>query len=168
MKEKILKGKEAFLLSLKKSSVMFTNPDKTLQALFEREGEKFLCLIKKYGSVTNPKEAISINIDEYKKSFKNCINEKWFLYCFTNEKIITGCKNGGGGLIQIQSINENLTLARDDKKQWYSVKGRMHYNPFKVGDIVPPEICEPLNEISSEFHEGIKELSDAVYSPENK
>ena len=86
---KVVKGREAFALSLKRASVMFTNPDNTLQALFERDGDNFLCIIKKYGSKTVPGEAISLTLNEYAKSFGKCIEEKWFLNLFSQKKIIT-------------------------------------------------------------------------------
>jgi len=84
-----LKGRDAFLLSLKKASIMFTNPENTLQALFERDGDNFLCVIKKYGSKTVSDEALTLTFDEYKKNFGKCIRENWFLNLFTDKKIIT-------------------------------------------------------------------------------
>ena len=167
MKQVVLKGKDAFLLSLKKSSIMFINLSNTLQALFEKKGDNFLCIIKKYGTITFPEEAISLSLEEYKNSFGKCIKEHWFFSLFTNKKIITEPNNKCCGFIKIWSITEQLILARDDNKQWYSVEKNILRDPFTVGDIVPPEMCEVLDEASSEFHEGIKELSDAVYGEDN-
>jgi hypothetical protein len=84
-----MKGKDAFLLSLKRSSLMFTKPDNSLQVLFERDGDKFLCIVKKYGVKTNPEEAIALTFDEYKKSFGRCWKEQWFFNFFKDKKIIT-------------------------------------------------------------------------------
>ena len=38
---------------------MFTKPDNSLQVLFERSDDKFLCIVKKYGTATNADEAIA-------------------------------------------------------------------------------------------------------------
>jgi len=84
-----LKGRDAFALSLSQASIMFTNPDNTLQALFERDGDNFLCIVKKYGSKTIPDEAISLTFDEFKKSFGKCFTEKWFLSLFKKSRIIS-------------------------------------------------------------------------------
>lgn len=89
MKLVTLKGKDAFLLSLKQASIMFTSPDNTLQALFERDGDNFLCIIKKYGSKTVGDEAITLSFDEYKKNFGKCWTEHWFYNFFSEKKIIT-------------------------------------------------------------------------------
>ena len=89
MEIRTMKGKEGFLLSLKQSSIMFTNPDNTLQALFERDGDNFLCIIKKYGSKTIANEAISLTLEEYRKSFGKCWKEHWFFNFFKDKKIIT-------------------------------------------------------------------------------
>ena len=89
MKEITLKGKEAFLLSLEKSSIMFTNPSKTLQALFERNGDNFFCIIKKYGTDTIPGEAIVLSLEEYKNSFGKCWKEHWYFNFFNEKKIIS-------------------------------------------------------------------------------
>lgn len=84
-----MKGKDAFLLSLKKSSIMFTKPDNSLQVLFERSDDKFLCIVKKYGTATNADEAIELTFEEYKKSFGKCWKEHWFFNIYSDKKIIT-------------------------------------------------------------------------------
>lgn len=84
-----MKGKEAFLLSLRQGSLMFTKPDNSLQVLFERQGDKFLCVVKKYGVKTNADEAIALTLQEYKKSFGRCWKEQWFFNFFKDKKIIT-------------------------------------------------------------------------------
>ena len=84
-----MRGREAFTLSLKQGSLMFTKPDNSLQVLFEKDGDKFLCVVKKYGAKTNAEEAIVPTFDEYKKSFGRCWTEQWFFNFFADKKIIT-------------------------------------------------------------------------------
>lgn len=84
-----MRGREAFTLSLKQGSLMFTKPDNSLQVLFEKDGDKFLCVVKKYGAKTNAEEAIVLTFDEYKKSFGRCWTEQWFFNFFADKKIIT-------------------------------------------------------------------------------
>ena len=83
------KGKELCLMSLKMASIMATNPDNTLQVMYQRVGDEFLCIVKKYGSKTNPDEAITVSPEEYVKGFKKCVKEHWFFNFFKDNKIIT-------------------------------------------------------------------------------
>jgi hypothetical protein len=82
-------GKEAYLKSIRQASVMATNKDNTLQVLWERDGDAILCIVKKYGSKTNPEEAIRLSISEYRNAFKKCLNEKWLFQFFNSRRIIT-------------------------------------------------------------------------------
>lgn len=83
------KGKELCLKSLKMASVMATNPDNTLQVLYERKDNTFLCIVKKYGAKTNPEEAIILSPKEYVDGFKKCVNEHWFFTMFEERKVIS-------------------------------------------------------------------------------
>ena len=65
------------------------NPDNTLQVMYQRVGDEFLCIVKKYGSKTNPDEAITVSPEEYVKGFKKCVKEHWFFNFFKDNKIIT-------------------------------------------------------------------------------
>ena len=82
-------GKERFMISLKQASIQFTNPENTLQVLYEKEDDHWLCIIKKFGTKTNKTEAIKLNFDEYKAGFKKCVNGHWFFQTFQNKHIIT-------------------------------------------------------------------------------
>ncbi len=83
------KGKELCLMSLDRASVLATNPDNTLQVMYQRIGDEFLCIVKKYGSKTNPDEAIRISPKEYVDGFVKCVKENWFFNFFKTNKIIT-------------------------------------------------------------------------------
>ena len=83
------KGKDGCLKSLKMASIMATNPENTLQVMYQRDGDEFLCIVKKYGSKTNPDEAIRISPQEYIKGFQKCVKEHWFFNFFQDNKIIT-------------------------------------------------------------------------------
>jgi len=64
-------------------------------------------------------------------------------------------------MAKVWSVTDNLILARDENKQWYEVNKK----DVQVGEEISSSLCTPLNEISSDFHEGIKELYEAVYGP---
>jgi hypothetical protein len=67
-------------------------------------------------------------------------------------------------MIIIQSVckKEGLVLARDENKQWYEV---INKDDVQIGQKVDSSFCTPLSESDSQFHEGIKELTDAAYGP---
>lgn len=83
------KGKELCLMSLKMASVMATSPDNTLQVMYERDGNMFRCIVKKYGSKTHPDEAILLTPEQYINGFKRCVKEHWFFNFFKERRIIT-------------------------------------------------------------------------------
>lgn len=83
-------GKESCLQSLKMASVVATNPQKTLQVLYERDGDEFLCILKQYGAKTNPEEAIRLSPKEYVDNYKKCFKENWFFLFLEETKAITG------------------------------------------------------------------------------
>ena len=62
-------------------------------------------------------------------------------------------------MAKVWSVSDNLILARDDNKNWYEVNKK----DAQVGEEISSSICTPLSETSSDFHEGIKELYEAVY-----
>lgn len=64
-------------------------------------------------------------------------------------------------MIIIQSVTNNLILGRDENKQWYEINKK----DVQIGQKINSSFCTPLNNIDSEFHEGIKELADAAYGP---
>jgi len=82
-------AKEAYFDSIRQASVMATNPDNTVQVLWQRDGNEFLCIVKKYGSKTIADEALRISIPEYRNAFKKCMKEDWFFNFFKDNKIIT-------------------------------------------------------------------------------
>ena len=84
------KGKELCLKSLDMASVVATNPQKTLQVLFERDGNEFLCILKQYGAKTNSEEAIRLSPKEYVDNYKKCFKENWFFLFLEETKAITG------------------------------------------------------------------------------
>ena len=67
-------------------------------------------------------------------------------------------------MIIVQSVNERagLILARDENKQWYEV---INKDDVQIGQKVDSSFCTPLSESDSQFHEGVKELTDAAYGP---
>lgn len=64
-------------------------------------------------------------------------------------------------MIKIWSITDKLILGRDENKNWYEVNKK----DVQIGQKIDSSLCTPLNKTDSEFHEGIKELSDSVYGP---
>lgn len=64
-------------------------------------------------------------------------------------------------MIIVQSITNNLILGRDYDKNWYEVNKK----DVQIGDKIDSSLCTPLSETDSQFHEGIKELTDAAYGP---
>ena len=64
-------------------------------------------------------------------------------------------------MIIVQSITSNLVLGRDVNKNWYEVNKK----DVQIGDRIDSSLCTPLSESDSQFHEGIKELTDAAYGP---
>ena len=83
-------GKEFCLKSLDMASVVATNPQKTLQVLFERDGNEFLCILKQYETKINSEEAIRLSPKEYVDNFRKCYKEDWFFHFFEETKVITG------------------------------------------------------------------------------
>ena len=79
-------GKELCLQSLDMASVVVTNPQKTLQVLYERDGNEFLCILKQYGAKTNSEEAIRLSPKEYVDNFRKCVKEKWVFQFFKETK----------------------------------------------------------------------------------
>lgn len=82
-------GKDACLLSLKMASVMATNPGNTLQVMYERRGDSFLCIVKKYGAKTKAEEAITLSPKEYVDGFQKCVDEGWLFNFFKDKRVIT-------------------------------------------------------------------------------
>ena len=82
-------AKEIFLRSLKCASVLITNPENTLQVMYEKDGNNWLRIVKKYGAKTTKDEAIRVNYDEYKAGFKKCVAGKWLFHTFKERHIIT-------------------------------------------------------------------------------
>lgn len=103
------KGKELCLKSLDMASVVATNPQKTLQVLFERDGNEFLCILKQYGAKTNEEEAIRLSPKEYVINFKKCVKEDWFFHFFRETKAITGNVDING------IVEEGLRLHEEQK-----------------------------------------------------
>ena len=64
-------------------------------------------------------------------------------------------------MIIIQSVTSNLILGRDENKRWYEVNKK----DAQIGQKIDSSLCTPLSESDSQFHEGIKELTDAAYGP---
>lgn len=82
-------GKEGCLESLKMASIMATNPENTLQVMYERKGNEFLCIVKKYGAKTNPEEAVTLSAKEYVDGFQKCVKEGWLFTFFKDKRVIT-------------------------------------------------------------------------------
>ena len=102
-------GKELCLQSLDMASVVVTNPQKTLQVLYERDGNEFLCILKQYGAKTNSEEAIRLSPKEYVDNFRKCVKEKWVFLFFKETKAITGKVDING------MVEEALRLHEEQK-----------------------------------------------------
>ena len=84
-------GKEAFLHSLTQAGLIVTPSSGDIQYLYQREGDKFLCLIHKSGTRLNSKEAVELTYDEYKAHFLKHLKAHSLFHHFQNRKVIT-CK----------------------------------------------------------------------------
>lgn len=88
----INKGTRDKILKLAKAvkSVIITNDDGTLSAIYQKAEDGYFCLIKKAGEMRKPSDKpLLVTAGEFVNAVNSCFDKKWFFQFYNKTNIIT-------------------------------------------------------------------------------